>query len=813
MAQPGAVSTLERFDTFISYSRKDSTFVRTLDERLRSLQRKPWTDWESLPPGSEFPPRIKAGIDGAANFLFVISPDSVGSPWCLQELAYAVENRKRLISILYRPVDAEALPESIRTLDWIDFGGAGIDASLAVLVNILDTDQQWVDGHTRLLVRAKEWEAQANESFLLRGDELQEAVRWLGAAGPAKQPRPTPLQSEYIEASLAAQEQEKLRWQQLSEKFLAGRLSAESKLLLEESPRLAVRSALLAVESVRRYPSAEGHDALARVLSILPRPVRRIPSAEPVEFVSFSAAGSYLCIADRQGALTVVETGSYETAASFVYTGRLRTIAFSPAESLLAAGGDDGRAVVWDLETRQIRAQLVCEAPVAEIRFAPDGRLLSTSTGSATILWEAETGKRIGTIAGASASRFYGEGGTIITSEGAHLLIRDLATGSTAADLPHDSVITAFDVHPSAPVLAAATFDGRLWIWSQADGERIARDGVAGGISRVGPVVFSPDGQRIAAVGADSQVRVWDAAARTEIGRFRHKGLGLQLRFLSARLLASVSPEDESLVVWDVDTGKTALCLEQGDASSVAYDAKRELLAAVGVDGAAWVWARPTEGAWLWTADVGLPRRIFFSRDGSAVAWFGPPVAPDGKVAVKDGAVLTVLDSGTGMPMPHQEEARRLFDAMPAEIAEAAPAPDGKSVLILSDKKSGVERRAEAAELRSTEDNRLLGKLRFDGAITAVAWSPDSTLLATGHVDGIVRAWDAGAVREIARLEHHIEVVPALAFSPDGRLLASAGYDGRIVMWRARLDDIAAEVRARLVRGLTKEEEEKYLEP
>lgn len=54
---------------------------------------------------------------------------------------------------------------------------------------------------TRLLVRAKEWEAGNNDaSLLLQGDDLRKAETWLAQA-VAKKPAPTPLHAQYISAS------------------------------------------------------------------------------------------------------------------------------------------------------------------------------------------------------------------------------------------------------------------------------------------------------------------------------------------------------------------------------------------------------------------------------------------------------------------------------------------------------------------------------------------------------------------------------------------------------------------------------------
>jgi len=55
--------------------------------------------------------------------------------------------------------------------------------------------------HTRLLLRAKEWESKAQDkSFLLRGKDLQDAEECQGRAGSGA-PKPTALQSQYVLAS------------------------------------------------------------------------------------------------------------------------------------------------------------------------------------------------------------------------------------------------------------------------------------------------------------------------------------------------------------------------------------------------------------------------------------------------------------------------------------------------------------------------------------------------------------------------------------------------------------------------------------
>ncbi len=65
----------------------------------------------------------------------------------------------------------------------------------------LDTDLEHTRTHTRLLVRAIEWDREGQDpSFLLRGKDLVASEQWLKQAG-SKEPSPTPLQIQYISTS------------------------------------------------------------------------------------------------------------------------------------------------------------------------------------------------------------------------------------------------------------------------------------------------------------------------------------------------------------------------------------------------------------------------------------------------------------------------------------------------------------------------------------------------------------------------------------------------------------------------------------
>jgi WD40 repeat protein len=74
-----------------------------------------------------------------------------------------------------------------------------------------------------------------------------------------------------------------------------------------------------------------------------------------------------------------------------------------------------------------------------------------------------------------------------------------------------------------------------------------------------------------------------------------------------------------------------------------------------------------------------------------------------------------------------------------------------------------------------------------DAVALALAFSPDGSLLATGHVDGAVHLWDVASGAEVRAKLRHEAMVAAVAFAPDGRTLASGGLDSTLKLW-----DVAA---------------------
>ncbi|MFM6158541.1 MAG: TIR domain-containing protein, partial [Sphaerospermopsis kisseleviana] len=192
-------------DVFVSYSNADADFARKLNETLQIQNKTTWFDQESIISGSDFSEELYKGIEFSNNFLFIISPNSISSPYCATEVEYATKLNKRIVTILYHPVEVNQLHPILAKVQWIDFSKPGGDflTKFGELTRTLDADPDYVKSHTRLLLKAKEWEQQKrDDSFLLRGKDLSASVEWLQES-ENKQPTPTSLQLEYLAASRA----------------------------------------------------------------------------------------------------------------------------------------------------------------------------------------------------------------------------------------------------------------------------------------------------------------------------------------------------------------------------------------------------------------------------------------------------------------------------------------------------------------------------------------------------------------------------------------------------------------------------------
>src|SRR6185295_1985659 len=144
---------------FICYSRSDVDFVSALDTGLRDAALDVKLDLR-FQIGPDYRRELYQNILAADTFLFIISPESVESERCRDEIMYAVDHNKRILAVMHRDgFDKTQLPSAVDRPEWVFLRSLDdLVARLSVLIAAINTDFDLMQTHTRLLVRADEWE-------------------------------------------------------------------------------------------------------------------------------------------------------------------------------------------------------------------------------------------------------------------------------------------------------------------------------------------------------------------------------------------------------------------------------------------------------------------------------------------------------------------------------------------------------------------------------------------------------------------------------------------------------------------------------
>jgi hypothetical protein len=233
-----------------------------------------WLDLKNIKALALWRKEIAAAIDAADVFVFILSPDAVASAACRKELRLAVEAKKRLAPLVWREPDAKSVPPALRAPNWLFIRHReSTDRLVERLIEAADRDPDWIREHTRLLTRAREWQQHRRDtSRLLNGQGLQDALRWLAESGGRGDRPVNRLQAKFIEASREADSAAAARQRELYLKALARQLAAQSELTRGSSEHAVETPALLAIESLLRWPTVEGDRAMRRSLELVPRP-------------------------------------------------------------------------------------------------------------------------------------------------------------------------------------------------------------------------------------------------------------------------------------------------------------------------------------------------------------------------------------------------------------------------------------------------------------------------------------------------------------------------------------------------------------
>lgn len=388
-------------EVFISYSRKDTHFVKQLHAALKESNRETWVDWEDIPLTADWWQEIKDGIEAANAFVFVISPDSVISKVCRQEVDHAVNHNKRLIPIVYRIAEDKAIHPALVKHNWIFFGdGDDFNSNFQKLLHALDTDLDRVRSHTRLLVRANEWDKKGqDDSFLLRGRDLEEAEQWL-TQGAEKQPLPTQQQREYVNSSRKAEtarQNSEIRRQRIALGAVTSASIVATVLAVVAffNYQNAVKRELIALSKTSEalFASNQEFEALIAGLDAGKKLERSIWAKGDPE------VQAQVMTALQQAVSWIEESNRFEKNSGIVWD-----VAWSPDGQTIATSSQDKTAKLWQRDGTWTKTLAGHSNSVRRIAWSPDGQTLASASWDRTVKLWSKDGRLLKTLSGHKAS-------------------------------------------------------------------------------------------------------------------------------------------------------------------------------------------------------------------------------------------------------------------------------------------------------------------------------------------------------------------------------------------------------------------------
>jgi WD40 repeat protein len=286
-------------------------------------------------------------------------------------------------------------------------------------------------------------------------------------------------------------------------------------------------------------------------VALVSRPAAKVePSVELAKGflawrLAWSPDGRRLAAAGTNNELRVWDMATCQQLKSWRdHEGGVRGVAWSPNGQELATFEEGGNVRIRNFETGATRLQVKVETgrSHANLAWSPDGRWLATARDEGMVeVWDASTGERLHhlplpgcALAIAPDSRSLACG----FAQGA-VHIADVAGKQERSRFRAGIVGFDIDWSPRGDVVAAANRNGRIELFDAARGKPLAKH--IGMRSEVLSVTWSPDGRRLAALGNDETIVIWDAATLD-------------------RLLTLPAPGSVNVIRWSPDGRRIAGC-------------------------------------------------------------------------------------------------------------------------------------------------------------------------------------------------------------------------------------------------------------
>jgi WD40 repeat protein len=807
-------------DVFISYSRKDKEFAETLHTALEKSGKDAWIDWQDIPLTSEWWKEIEAGIEGADTFIFVISPDSVASKVCGEEIGHAVKHNKRLFPVVRRDV-AQFDPnnEAIKALNkhnWLffreedDFEQAFQQLTTAILM-----DLGYVHNHTRLLVKAIEWDTNnRKEGSLLQKEILIEAESWLQTA-INKDPKPTDLQISYIENSRKVEDANnqatkilKDAAQKANQRIRVSLIVLGITLIGTTAAGIfannAVKQAKASEDKAKQFETQfnsskvqaekaeedrkkaeedrekiEGQIKTIREQStILEKNKKQAEAQRKVAEAKVKEADIQLQIATRRGELATQQANNATQTAEQAKRDQAQAIlARNEAQKAVDSAKQKEKELL--AKSKQLQhEQILLTQRNKEVQNDLENSKIQALATEAKALWQ-ENPHTLDSLLLALKT-----GGQLQNRLKQNVKVPSEVQWQTKIALQQAEQtikernrldesflsLSGSNFSPNGKTLVTSS-NGDLKLWNVGTGKEIRT--LSANKYGFSSMIFFPDDKTLVTSSSDGKIKLWDV----EMGKELKSHIGNpDKNYMDARailssdgkilaILSSAATWNDDLIVelWDVEKGKELKPLngngDIGSVLSVSFSPNSKTLATGSRD----------QTVELWDMTTGKKLKSFSGHEGRVdEVKFSP-----------DGKILASLSEDNRMKLWNMatEKVLQTLQTYQFEVWTIMSFSLDSKTLVTG----GDHNTVKLWDVATGKELQTLKGHQSD--ILSVSFSPNGKTLATGSRDQTIKLWDVATGKELQTLKGHQADVWVINFSPNGKTLATSSSNGTVKLW------------------------------
>lgn len=235
-----------------------------------------------------------------------------------------------------------------------------------------------------------------------------------------------------------------------------------------------------------------------------------------VDHVAFTSDGSHLLSASLDGSVLVHDMAARATRSLGAHADRITSLARAPRGRLFATSSHDRTIRLWDLAdpTPGGRVLVGHEDRVHQVDVSPDGEMLVSASSDGTVrLWQVGSGRGqiLGQHPGGARTVAWSPGGAHVASGGDdhRVVLWSWATDDARVLEGHERPIARVAFSPDGQYLASFGDNGsHVFVWPVSGGDPTTVD-----VSDPITMAWSADSRRLAVVGEEPAVYLWDVAA------------------------------------------------------------------------------------------------------------------------------------------------------------------------------------------------------------------------------------------------------------------------------------------------------------